>query len=835
MCCGDTETFDLPPAAIEAIAHYRRLRAERGNDWGDERLEFVRWASYALVGPSLGRYMETGDLPGAVRGVLAEGIPSGVVVVTLGANGANGANGGSTRAAAGPLRLAIAGNPTRVDIVLDSATDTETRVTIGGREIAVEPHGVGLRTIEVDASEPAITVAGLTVDVVRPAAAAELRLTSPACARWSVTDATGGAWFPPGVLRKWDFHGRPFFHGHDVTVAVPAGPLTVACARGLEFDRAEATVEAPPGETTTVQLDPPRLFDPAAAGWYGGDLHVHLNYSGDLVCAPADAARMQQGEGLHLLNLVAGNFTTSVVYDRDLFEQTVGRDLPWSTDGLKARMGVEYRNDLLGHVHALGPTGPPARYQTGHDRSEHPDDWPPNRVACEDLRALGATVGYAHPAGSAFPADGSTDAFFGYPRSVEARELVADAALGVVDSVDVISPFHHKERCTSTTGCCRAGCGSRRPPARTCSSRSPAPAGVEPARLGSRLRGSGWRAAVGRGLPGRDPRRSYDRDQRAVARPRGRRARAGRGARPPRRRPGHRAGPLHRPRRRRGEHRRAGRGGRGAAPARSRWNCRSRSRRGSPRSRAAKGTRTRWTTRSSRPRRSTSTSRGSGSPGRPTPAGAWTCSTRWSASWQSTATSRRPPARPGSATSSLCWTRPAPTTAPSSGADLAVVAYRKLGQNRPKEEATTARSARKGGGRRGRRGAARKGGGRRGGAGPERPSRDDAGGDGGQPRRYGAGGAQGDARSQPDGGRVRVIRTARVSMATATAASIIAKWLPMQFRGPPENGRYAYLWRAATASGSNRSGSNGPAAGQRSGCRCIAHGLTTTTEPGGIA
>ena len=25
MCCGDTETFDLPPAAIEAIAHYRRL------------------------------------------------------------------------------------------------------------------------------------------------------------------------------------------------------------------------------------------------------------------------------------------------------------------------------------------------------------------------------------------------------------------------------------------------------------------------------------------------------------------------------------------------------------------------------------------------------------------------------------------------------------------------------------------------------------------------------------------------------------------------------------------------------------------------------------------
>jgi hypothetical protein len=104
-------------------------------------------------------------------------------------------------------------------------------------------------------------------------------------------------------------------------------------------------------------------------------------------------------------------------------------------------MGVEYRNDLLGHVHALGPSGPPTRYYSGHERSDHPEDWPPNTAACGELRALGATVGYAHPAFTAFPG-GSTDQFFQAPRSVEARELVADAALGVVDSVDLISPFN---------------------------------------------------------------------------------------------------------------------------------------------------------------------------------------------------------------------------------------------------------------------------------------------------------------------------------------------------------------------------------------------------------
>ncbi len=125
-----------------------------------------------------------------------------------------------------------------------------------------------------------------------------------------------------------------------------------------------------------------------------------------------------------------------------MLEQFPDTDLPWSEGDMIARMGVEYRNDLLGHVHALGPAGPPSRYQTGHERSDQPYDWPPNLVACEDLHDLGATVGYCHPSLTAFPDDWSSDRFFANPRSVEARELLADAALGVVDSIDLISPFN---------------------------------------------------------------------------------------------------------------------------------------------------------------------------------------------------------------------------------------------------------------------------------------------------------------------------------------------------------------------------------------------------------
>ncbi len=289
------------------------------------------------------------------------------------------------RADIGPARPAISGHTVAIDVVVDSAVDADLSLSRRRPRSARGPTRSRDRDDRSRRADPIFTVVlgdeTLSVEgAIRPSAAAELRLSSPRCARWSVTDSSGGAWFPEGVLAKWDVHHRPFFHGHDVTVAVPAESLHVVCARGLEFDRTELDVDPTAGETLVVECDPPRLFDPAAEGWYGGDLHVHMNYSGDLICTPGDAARMQLGEGLHLPNLVVGNLSTSLVYDREMLEQTAGTDLPWSTGDAVARMGVEYRNDLLGHVHALGPSAPPTRYYAGHENSDHPEDWPPNKV-----------------------------------------------------------------------------------------------------------------------------------------------------------------------------------------------------------------------------------------------------------------------------------------------------------------------------------------------------------------------------------------------------------------------------------------------------------------------
>ena len=63
---------------------------------------------------------------------------------------------------------------------------------------------------------------------------------------------------------------------------------------------------------------------------------------------------------------------------------------------------------------------------------------PLNSVACRELRAAGAALGYCHPVMSPIT-EHDISPFFARPRSVEARELVVDAALGLVDSVDVLS------------------------------------------------------------------------------------------------------------------------------------------------------------------------------------------------------------------------------------------------------------------------------------------------------------------------------------------------------------------------------------------------------------
>jgi hypothetical protein len=427
------------------LSEYRALHAARSHDWGHELGIQVRGTAYARwLSPEM-MFADLHDgFAGEVREAVPGELPAGMTVATV--------DGDGVSLRSGPRPYALGASPVELAVLVDARVDGAVTVDVAGEKRRVE--GVDLVTLSVPGYS-SVPIGQSTVVAGEIVASARLRLRSDAPSRWSVVDGRGVAWFPDGVLHKWDRFGRPMFHGKDIVLDVPAVPLTVTCRRGLEFGADQMAVVPPAGGTTDVELAPRRLFDPAAAGWYGGDLHVHMNYSGDMVCAPDDAARMQLGEGLHLLNLVAGNFTSTRVYDREAFEATAGQDLPWSADATVARFGVEYRNDLLGHFHGLGLTGAPAIYHTGHEGSDQPYDWPPNSVAATEFRDQGAAVGYAHPVMGPL-ADGTAAGAFARARSVDARELVADAALGLVDSMDLLGPndteatvtlYHHLLNC----------------------------------------------------------------------------------------------------------------------------------------------------------------------------------------------------------------------------------------------------------------------------------------------------------------------------------------------------------------------------------------------------
>lgn len=458
MCC-EREVI-VPPAPVAAMLDSYRRRDWR--DWGEDAFwSPVAHRAFQLGGieevtaalrSSSGRSAESrvavtvDRLESALRDALSGNVPDGCVAVRVTATG--------VRVEQGRPRPAAVGQPTQVLVLVDSCIDREALVVNGAESVTVAPYGARVVSVRFRWGEdpPPLEVDRTWVNVdgaldVRDAA--ELTLRAAACARWSVTDTGGWPWFPDGMPEKLDVHGRPYFHAVSAALTVPVGSYHVAVTRGMEFETAKRTVDVAAGSESVVDLEPVRRYDPAAVGWYGGDLHVHLNYGGQHVATPADAARMQAGEGLHLLNLVAANAAASLVWDREALETWVGEDLPWSAEGRVARMGVEYRNDLLGHFHVTGLRGVTGLYHAGHANTDREEDWPPNSVAAAAYRDRGGTVGYCHPVFDEHmlaglepgTPTGVLHRVFGrrVPRSFEARELVVDAALGLVNSVDVLS------------------------------------------------------------------------------------------------------------------------------------------------------------------------------------------------------------------------------------------------------------------------------------------------------------------------------------------------------------------------------------------------------------
>ncbi len=239
---------------------------------------------------------------------------------------------------------------------------------------------------------------------------------------------------PAGVTLRRDQHGNAWFHAEGGFEATAAGRARMGVVRGIEYEPVDLEVSVRPDAVTTADVRLRRWSHMAADGWRSGDVHVHLHYGGELALAPEDAALAARAEDLHVLHMMVANCNDGArVLDREFF---AGAPHALSDGEHIVQWGEEFRNSLYGHMCLFGIDALAEPVCTGVAFSAHPHDSPANATLAASARTAGGTVSYAHPVLE----DGiDLDRVFSVARTVEAKELPVDAALGRIDAVDIMS------------------------------------------------------------------------------------------------------------------------------------------------------------------------------------------------------------------------------------------------------------------------------------------------------------------------------------------------------------------------------------------------------------
>jgi len=250
---------------------------------------------------------------------------------------------------------------------------------------------------------------------------------APLTARVSVSAQDGKYYHPQGALYRL-YQGHGMFYARDqAEMEVPAGTVTIRVWKGPEYLVTERTVDVAPGASERLRLELVRWINMPERGWYSGENHIHANYGyGAWHNDPSTVRDQCEGEDLHVANVMVANSDGDGVFDRPYF---LGAPDPLSSDRTILYWNEEFRSTIWGHLTLGNLSRLVEPIFTGFADTTNPWDVPTNADIAVRTRAQGGAVSYTHPASNAADA---------YDSAYSAKGLPVDAALGRVDTLDVM-------------------------------------------------------------------------------------------------------------------------------------------------------------------------------------------------------------------------------------------------------------------------------------------------------------------------------------------------------------------------------------------------------------
>ena len=243
--------------------------------------------------------------------------------------------------------------------------------------------------------------------------------------------ASDGKFYAPrGAYSRIGTLGRHLFHTDgEFVLEVPPGRMTLEAVKGLEYWPIKREVEIKPGELSELVLELTPMLNMAAAGWYSGSTHLHMNYGGNLRNSLHNLMLMSRAEDQQVMNVLIANKDNRILDWQFFVPGGSGHPVSEQDGDLVVIVGEEYRPPFYGHIfliglrdHLISP------FTTGYEGTGIESLYPSNTDTFRKARAQGAVVGYVHSfSGEVDPLEDDLGQAKGFP---------IDAALGTVHALE---------------------------------------------------------------------------------------------------------------------------------------------------------------------------------------------------------------------------------------------------------------------------------------------------------------------------------------------------------------------------------------------------------------